>query len=192
MKLNEFVFFPGLIIEAVGIVVMAFGLLSDNILIITVGTGLLIAAIAVHISRIIQRSHTVPFADTAGSVTEVQGSHEDSGVRYSDSLVTITPDSITFHHYSLFSGDRKVLFTDIDHIDIKKPTILSGKWRIAGTGSFTIWFPWDSGRPSRDRIFHAALRKKFMEIGFTVEHGAEVTAILKKKGLVRVDELYEW
>lgn len=193
MKPNDFVFFPGIVIETIGIIILAFGFLADSILIITIGAALLIAAIAVHITRIAQWSHTGPSGDNAvGAVTTVQGSHEQPGVLYADSLVTITPDSITFHHYSLLSGDRKVLFTDIDYIDVKKPTILTGKWRIAGSGSLTIWFPWDSGRPSRDRIFHATVKGKWMNIGFTVENGAAVTAILKKKGLVRSDELFAW
>jgi len=78
---------------------------------------------------------------------------------------------------------------DIDHIDVKKPTVVTGKWRIGGSGNFRTWFPLNWNRPSRDRIFHATLKTRGMNIGFTVEHPAEVMSILKKKMLIISDEV---
>jgi hypothetical protein len=192
MKLNDFVFFPGLILEILGILLLVSGLVTDSDAILVIGVGLLCSAIVIHAIRIIRRYRENiaegPPESTKSAVLTHSG---DSGVLYSDRLVTITGDSITFQHYSFpfFTQWRKVMFTDIDHIDVKKPSVLTGKWRIAGSGSLTIWFPMDSHRPSRDRIFHATIKTRGMNVGFTVEHPSDVTAILKKKGLIRSDEL---
>jgi hypothetical protein len=167
---------------------------------IFLGAGFLCAAVVVHAVRIVTRYRAGAAsdpADTAGTATfktATFSKYEDSGVLYSDSLVTIANESITFHHYSfpLFTRGRTVPFSDIDHIDVKKPSVLTGKWRIAGSGNLSTWFPMDSQRPSRDRIFHATIKTRGMNVGFTVEHPSEVTAILKKKGLIRSDELLVW
>jgi hypothetical protein len=200
MKLNDFVFFPGMILEVIGILVLVTGLLTGIVILIFIGAGSLCAAVVVHAVRISRRyragaaSDPADKAGTATFKTATFGKYEDSGVLYSDSLVTITNDSVTFHHYSFpfFTRGRTVLFTDIEYIDVKKPSVLTGKWRIAGSGNISTWFPMDSQRPSRDRIFHATIKTRGMNVGFTVEHPSEVTAILKKKGLIRSDELLMW
>ncbi len=191
MRLDDFVFFPGLVLETIGILVMAAGFLTDDILFFYLGAGLLCIAIAVHVVRIVRRCRSTPSACTDYAATLHHENRGGPGILYSDGLVTISADSITFHNYSFpfFSGDRTVPFSDIDYIDVKKPSVLTGKWRIAGSGNLSTWFPMDSKRPSRDRIFHARVRGRGMNVGFTVEHPAEVTAILKKKGLIRADEL---
>ena len=108
---------------------------------------------------------------------------------YSDRLVEITGEGISFRHYYIFtSSARFVPFSEIDHIDARKPTIYTGKWRIGGTSSpGIIWFPLDWHRPSRDRIFRAAL-KNGKAIGFTVEDSAGVIVILQGLGLFGSDD----
>ena len=107
-----------------------------------------------------------------------------SPLLYSDRLVSITEEAITFRHYSLpFGSPRRVEFSDIDHFTCEVPTIMNGKYRIWGTGSFTVWYPLDSHRPERDRIFFATLTGRTMRIGFTVEDSSQVMTILSRKGL---------
>lgn len=109
-------------------------------------------------------------------------------VLYSDHLVEITPGAITFRRfYFPLPGDRTVPFGEIDRIDAKIPTVLSGKWRYSGTGSPWIWFPPDWKRPSRDRIFHAFL-KNGKKIGFTAGDSEAVIAVLKREGVFGTDE----
>ena len=98
---------------------------------------------------------------------------------YKDTLVCISGDSITFFRYSLFLRKKTVPLSEIDHIDVKAPTVMNGKWRLWGTGNFTIWFPLDVSRPSRDRIFIATFRNQRMQIGFTVENSLDVIHILR-------------
>ena len=107
---------------------------------------------------------------------------------YQDHLISITEDKIIFNHYYFPFGRKKVVrFADIEWIKVKKPTIRNGKWRIHGTGNFKTWFPKDSKRPKRDRIFFAKLRSQWVEIGFTVEDANQVERIFKVKRLLRTE-----
>jgi len=76
-----------------------------------------------------------------------------------------------------------VEFSDIDHFTCEVPTIMNGKYRIWGTGSFSVWYPLDHHRPDRDRIFFTTLSGRRMKIGFTVEDPGQVIKILSGKGL---------
>ncbi len=116
----------------------------------------------------------------------------DAPILYSDRLVEISADGITFRkYYILLKSARFVPYSDIDHIDIRKPTIASGKWRLAGSSSpGSIWFPLDWSRYTRDRIFRAALRNG-KAICFTVEDSSRVGEVLRRLGLIGTDETAE-
>ncbi len=104
---------------------------------------------------------------------------------YSDSLVIITSESIIFKRYYYPRGEpKRVMFTDIKGIVPKRPSLWNGKWRLHGTGTFTTWFPEDQNRPSRDRIFFAKLKNKWVKVAFTVEDSQRVEQILRDKGLI--------
>lgn len=104
---------------------------------------------------------------------------------YTDKLVTITDTEITFRHYYFPTGRAKVVkLDDIESIAVKPPTLGNGKWRIHGTGNFKVWFPLDGDRPKRDRIFIATLKTQWVNIGFTVEEGHRVEALLRARNLI--------
>jgi hypothetical protein len=103
---------------------------------------------------------------------------------YSDSLVTITGESILFKRYNIFERDRLISFSDIEKIIVKKPSIWNGKFRFHGSGDFHTWFPRDFQRYKRDKIFCALIRDKWWRIGFTVEDSATVIKIFQEKGLI--------
>jgi hypothetical protein len=108
----------------------------------------------------------------------------NSDIIYSDKLVTITEEYIHFNNYHFPSGSRRVNFSEIGSISVKKPTLLNGKYRYHGTGDFRTWFPLDWERHTRDKIFLIGFPKKIQRIGFTVEDSARVAEILKQKGLI--------
>ncbi len=110
-------------------------------------------------------------------------------VLYSDTLVEITNEGILFRKYYLFtSTPRFVPFSEIDRIDVLRPSITTGKWRIGGSSSpGRIWFPLDWHRPSRDRIFRLLLRNG-KSIGFTVEDSAFALFMLRGLGVIGSDE----
>jgi hypothetical protein len=105
---------------------------------------------------------------------------------YKDGLVEITDQEIVFHRYYFpFGGDKRVLISDIDSVEVRPPSFWGGSWRIWGSGNFRSWFPLDGARPSRDRLFFTNLRGGFRRIGFTVEHSEEAVLVLKAQGLLR-------
>ncbi|MEO8232355.1 MAG: hypothetical protein ABI638_08725 [Ignavibacteriota bacterium] len=59
---------------------------------------------------------------------------------YKDSLVAISNYSITFfNYYYPTKKNLTVEFGDIEKIEIKKLTLLNGKYRFWGTGNFICW-----------------------------------------------------
>ena len=103
---------------------------------------------------------------------------------YSDKLVEITDDSITFKNYYFPFGSKRVQFARIDRVELREPSLLSGKWRLWGTSHAPRWFPLDWKRPSKGKIFFVQLRDSTRRIGFTVEDSSQVQAILRHKGLL--------
>jgi hypothetical protein len=106
---------------------------------------------------------------------------------YGDSLIKIENSTITFYNYNPFSGKEKIIPMDqIESIQVKKPSIWNGRFRIAGTGGFGVWFPSDLGRPSRDKIFVAKMKKRWVfHVGFTVENSDAVEKVFNKLGLIK-------
>ena len=101
-------------------------------------------------------------------------------ILYQDSLVEIKKDSIILKNYYFPTmSSKNILFTNIEKIEVKEPTVLSGKWRIQGTGDFRTWYPLDSSRPKRDKIFLIIYKNKWMRTGFTVEDSEKVEEILR-------------
>ena len=103
---------------------------------------------------------------------------------YSDKLVEITEDSILFRNYYFPFGSRRVVFSEIESVVAKEPTLSNGKWRVHGTVDFLTWFPRDWRRSSRDRIFFISFPQRRRRIGFTVEDSQTVTNILTDRGLL--------
>ena len=109
-----------------------------------------------------------------------------NGILYKDNLIEISEDSLTLYKYYFPSLSSKIIsFNSIAKIEIKEPTIFSGKWRIQGTGNFKTWFPFVSSRPKRDKIFIIRYKNKWVQSGFTVENSEKVAALLRDKKLIR-------
>jgi hypothetical protein len=106
-------------------------------------------------------------------------------ILYSDALVEISVETILFRTYYFPFGKKRVMWSDIENIEIRKPTVLNGKFRIHGTGDFKTWFPRDGKRPMRDTVFIMHVRNKRRRIGFTVEDSEKVRTILKSKELIQ-------
>jgi hypothetical protein len=189
MRWNELFFFPGIIIELLGVIVLVTGGVTGTFLFIIAGVGIICVGSALTFIRIIRRARSgagSPDPCVRGSEDALSEKPADSTILYQDHLVRISENSITFHHYSfpLFLSDRQVYFRDIVRIDVKKTAFGAGKWRIAGSGDFKTWFPLDGDRPSRDKTFYATLKSGWWNIGFTVENSSRVISILKEKGLI--------
>jgi hypothetical protein len=194
MKWNDFVFLPGMILTLIGVLVIIAGSILPDPALPLIGITLIGISFIVHIVLLRNRLRESALESYQGAAIPPHIIHKlraGMAVIYEDRLVRITGDSITFLHYSFpfFTSAREVMFRDIDHIDVTRATIMTGKWRIGGTGGFRTWYPLDWNRPSRDRIFHATLKTGGMDIGFTVESPDEVIPILRKKGLIASEEV---
>ena len=179
--MKRFFLLPGLVLDGAGVLVITAAILNGNMVLLIAGIGIICSAWLSIIFQFlkIRRMDTRELPPGAPG-----GDDQYHFILYADKLVRITDTSIIFLHYSpVFSSEKEVFFRDIDHIDVKKPTILTGKWRIGGSGDFQTWFPLDWSRPSRDKIFHATLKSRGMKIGFTVEDSSRVISVLKEKGL---------
>jgi hypothetical protein len=107
-------------------------------------------------------------------------------VLYQDSLVEIKEGSMILKNYYFpLMSSKNILFKDIGRIEIKEPTLMSGKWRIQGTGDFKTWYALDSSRPKRDKIFLIIYKNKWMRSGFTVEDSKKVEEIFRRKGIIK-------
>ena len=105
-------------------------------------------------------------------------------VLYADELVRITEDFICFERYYFPFGSKCVELSAVTHVDVVKPSLSAGKWRIHGSGDFRTWFPFDAHRASRDWIFILHLRNKWRRIGFTATDSDAVRKILLNKDLL--------
>ena len=107
-------------------------------------------------------------------------------ILYQDNLVEIKDDLIILKNYYFPSmSPKNILFTNVEKIEVKEPTLLRGKWRIQGTGDFRTWYPMDSYRPKRDKIFLITFKNKWMRSAFTVEDSRKVEDIFRAKGLIK-------
>ena len=103
---------------------------------------------------------------------------------YKDKLVELTDQAVTFHRYYFPFGDRRVTFDKIQSVEVQ-PAATGDSWRLWGTSDFQTWFPLDTKRPKRDRIFIASLRGTSRRIGFTVENSGKVEDLFKERGLIQ-------
>jgi hypothetical protein len=105
---------------------------------------------------------------------------------YKDSLLEISSDKIVFKNYYFPSlKPKEVSIESIDKVEVKEPSMRTGKYRFHGTGDLRTWFPLDNARNTRDIIFFITLKHRWSRIGFTVEDSHTVQRIFRGKGLLR-------
>ena len=105
---------------------------------------------------------------------------------YSDKLVDLFSDRLVLKSYYFPLGNSKqIQLTDISSIEILLPSITTGKYRIWGSGNLSTWFPLDSGRGRRDKIFHISLSSQKIKVSFTVEHSAEFELLLRNIQVIK-------
>ncbi|MBV9488913.1 MAG: hypothetical protein JO069_04205 [Verrucomicrobia bacterium] len=98
---------------------------------------------------------------------------------YEDTLVVLTSDSLLIKgYYFPTRAPKRVALAEVQRIEILRPSLWTGRFRLWGSGDLTTFFPLDLGRPKRDRIFLLTQRHKRVRIGFTVEHSGPFIAAL--------------
>jgi len=107
---------------------------------------------------------------------------------YTDRLVDLTENALVLKRYYFPFGARRVELADVAKVRVLRPTLMNGKWRLWGTGSFKTWFPLDLHRPDRERVFLMELKRQWRQIGFTVEHWEKFRDLLRASGSVALEE----
>lgn len=100
---------------------------------------------------------------------------------YKDKIIEIHSDGILLKNLFPLLWNPKIIFKDIEYIEIHKPDLRSGKYRISGTGDFKSWFNLDFNRPKRDKIFLIYRYKKWWRYGFTSLDSNKAIELLKTK-----------
>lgn len=108
---------------------------------------------------------------------------------YKDGLIQINEKAIIFYRYSLLFMSKAVPFQEIEHIKVRKPTLLNGKFIFWGTETGLTWYPLDLSRPKRKVIFIIKRRCRMLRIGFTVQNESEVFTILHRLGYIEKTEV---
>ncbi len=106
---------------------------------------------------------------------------------YTDSLVKITNNYILLrkYYFTTFTS-QKINFSDIAYVELAKPSLMTGKFRIWGTGDFKHWFPLDLHRTKRDVIFIIHRRHHNLLVGFTAVDSKAVKSILEGNNLLKI------
>jgi len=104
---------------------------------------------------------------------------------YKDSLLEISSDKIVFKNYYFPSlKPKEVSIESIDKVEVKEPSMRTGKYRFHGTGDFRTWYPLDNARNKRDKIFFLFLKTQRVRIGFTGENSEAIEKYFKEKGFL--------
>ena len=116
--------------------------------------------------------------------------HAMTEALYEDSLLRITPDALCFKHFYFPCGARSVKWHDIEIVETKPAKLVSGKWRFWGSSDLMmrLWFPLDTKRHTRDKIFFLTLRGSHKRIGFTTENASKVEDVLRRNNIALHDE----
>lgn len=100
--------------------------------------------------------------------------------RYEDALVVLSLESLLIKgYYFPTRTPKRVALADVQRIEVLRPSLWTGRWRLWGSGDLSTFFALDLGRPNRDRIFLLTQRAKRIRIGFTVEHSGRFIAALR-------------
>jgi hypothetical protein len=110
----------------------------------------------------------------------------NNGIIYKDSLLEISNDKIIFKNYYFPSlKPKEVPIESIEKVEVKEPSMRTGKYRYHGTGDFRTWYPLDAKRSKRDKIFFLFLNTQKVRIGFTSENSDAIEKYFKEKDLLR-------
>ena len=77
---------------------------------------------------------------------------------FQDKKLEIHKDFVIVKDYYAPRLDKKLRTSDIENVWVENLTILSGKYRLWGTGAFRRWFPFHLGREAKDKAL--VIRRK--------------------------------
>jgi hypothetical protein len=85
-------------------------------------------------------------------------------IHYRDRHVTLDEDGVTIHRYYFPAGDKRITYDRIRRVDEKELGLLSGRWRIWGTGDLRHWYHLDTNRPFKHRALVLDLGERLVPV----------------------------
>jgi hypothetical protein len=104
---------------------------------------------------------------------------------YKDSLLEIAGNKLILKNYYFPSmRPKEIEIGNIKKVEVKEPSVATGKYRFHGTGNILTWYPMDMERYKRDKIFIMFLKTQRIRIGFTCENSAVIEGYFRDRGLL--------
>jgi hypothetical protein len=101
---------------------------------------------------------------------------------YQDRRVSCTGEAVVMGQYYFPAGRKKVPFSRIRAVSEVGVGVLTGKWRIWGSGNLRYWASFDPGRPRKNTAFILDTGR-FVRPFVTPDDPAGFRACLERHGL---------
>jgi hypothetical protein len=104
-------------------------------------------------------------------------------VAYDDGRVACTDDALVIRWYYFPFGSKRIRYSDIRQVKRQPLTLMTGQWRIWGSGDFVHWANLDPSRPDKSVEFVVYLSSQRVRPVITPDNPDQVAAELAGRGV---------
>jgi hypothetical protein len=104
-------------------------------------------------------------------------------VSYDDGRVACTDDALVIRWYYFPFGTKRIRYADIEKVERRPMTPMTGQWRLWGSSDFTHWANLDTGRPNKTVAFVVSLSSQRVRPVISPGNPDEVAAELAAHGV---------
>jgi hypothetical protein len=104
-------------------------------------------------------------------------------VNYDDGRVACTDDALVIRWYYFPFGSKRIRYSDIRQVKRQPLTLMTGQWRIWGSGDFVHWANLDPSRPDKSVEFVVYLSSQWVRPVITPDNPDQVAAELAGRGV---------
>ena len=102
---------------------------------------------------------------------------------YDDGRVACTDDALVIRWYYFPFGTKRIRYADIEKVERRPLTLMTGRWRLWGSGGLVQWANLDTGRPNKTVAFVVYLSSQRVQPVITPDNPDEVAAELAAHGV---------
>ena len=104
-----------------------------------------------------------------------------SNVLYDDGRCLLDEQGVTLRGYYFPVGAcKRIPYSRIERVHVRQMNWLTGKGRIWGTARPDYWFPFDSKRPSKEKLIVLMLHGKHVKPAFSPDDPDQVLRLLRE------------
>jgi len=104
-------------------------------------------------------------------------------VCYHDGRVACTDDALVIRWYYFPFGAKRIRYADIEKVERRPMTPMTGQWRLWGSSDFVHWANLDTGRPDKTVAFVVSLSSQRVQPVISPDNPDEVAAELAARGV---------